>query len=191
MKRVPLSGLMSFALFVGSSTVIAQEVEDKSFVTESGERILRLEIIVDCSLEDAWELFATAEGLSTWMAPVIQVEMRNGGRWEASYDKTKKIGDSGNIINEVLCVVPLEMYVMRVAQVPDNFPFDPELVYQARSIVQFESVGEDRVKLTFTGTGYGEGSDWDRIYRVSVSANCYTLKEFGKRVKNGPVNWDE
>lgn len=174
----------------GATSLNAQEVTNASFETSEGKRILRLEITVNCSLDRAWELFATAEGMRTWMAPVVEIGFRNGGRWEASYDKTKKIGEPGNIVNEVVCVIRKEMYVLRVREVPDNFPFDPEKTYQGRSVLQFEEVGEDRVKVTLTGTGYGEGEEWDRIYNFGVRANGYTLEKLYERVENGPVDWN-
>ena len=48
------------------------------------------------------------------------------------------------------------MMVLRVKQVPDNFPFDEAKMYKGRSVIQFEKVGKNRTKLTFTGTGFGE-----------------------------------
>ena len=182
---------MTAALFVaGAMTLDAQEVKNVSFKTSEGKRILRLETTVKCSLEKAWELFATEEGMRTWLAPVMQVDFRNGGRWEASYDKSKKLGEPGNIINEVVCVVPMEMYVMRVREVPDGFPFDRERTLQGRSILQFEKVGPERTKLTLTGTGYGDGPEWDRIYTFGLWGNRVTLRELHKRIENGPVDWD-
>ena len=90
----------------GATTLGAQEVKNVSFKTSEGERVLRLKTTVKCSLEQAWELLATTEGVRSWIAPVMEIDVRNGGLWEASYDKTKKIGEPGNIINEFLCVVP-------------------------------------------------------------------------------------
>ncbi len=175
---------------VGPMTLHAQEVKNTSYEPSEGNRILRFEIELKCSLDKAWELFTTTEGLRTWMAPVVEVDFSTGGRWEVSYDKSKKVGDPGNIINEIVCIVPKEMYVTRVRQVPDNFPFDPELVFQGRSVLQFEEVGENRVKLTLTGTGYGEGPEWDRIYNFGLWGNRVTLRDLHKRIENGPVDWD-
>jgi len=184
------SWMIAVLMLAGTTALRAQEVKNASFKTTGGERVLRLETTVNCSLEQAWELFATTEGMRSWIAPVMKVDMRNGGRWEASYDKTKKIGDPGNIINKVLCVVPMEMYVVRVLEVPDNFPLDVEKTLQGRSVIQFEKVGEDRTRLTLTGTGYGEGSEWDRIYNFGLWGNRQTLVDLHKRIANGPVDWE-
>ena len=174
----------------GATTLGAQEVKNVSFKTFEGERVLRLKTTVKCSLEQAWELLATTEGVRSWIAPVMEIDVRNGGLWEASYDKTKKIGEPGNIINEFLCVVPMEMYVVRVLEVPDNFPFDRDRMLQVRSIFQFEEVGPDRVELTFTSTGIGEGPEWDKIYNFGLWGNRLTLAELHKRIENGPVDWE-
>ena len=177
-------------VLIAPTALHAQEVKNVSFKTDEGDRIMRLETVLECSLDKAWELFATSEGVGSWMAPVVEIDFSNGGRWELSYDKSKKIGDSGNIINEIICIVPKEMYVLRVRQVPDGFPFDAEKIYAARSVVQFEKVGKDRTKLILTGAGYGAGPEWDRLYNFFVRANSYTFVQLHKRIENGPVDWE-
>ena len=183
--------LMTASLLIAGATNLgAGEVKNTSFKTAEGERVLRLETTVNCSLEKAWELFATNEGMRSWIAPVMEVDVRNGGRWEYSYDKTKKIGDPGNIVSEFLCVVPMEMYVTRVLEVPDNFPFDRERTLQIRAVLQFEAVGADRAELKLTATGYGEGPEWDRIYNFFLRGNRVRFEQLHKRIENGPVDWE-
>ncbi len=189
--KLNIALLMTASLLIaGAMNLGAGEVKNTSSKTPGGERIQRLETTVDCSLEKAWELFATNEGMRSWIAPVLEVDVRNGGRWEYSYDKTKKIGDPGNIVSEFLCVVPMEMHVSRVLEVPDNFPFDRERTLQIRAVLQFEAVGADRAKLKLTATGYGEGPEWDRIYNFFLWGNRVRFEELHKRIENGPVDWD-
>jgi len=190
MKLKTAMGLIVAMLATSSITLHAQEVTNTSFKTAEGDRILRLETVLKCSLDEAWELFATNDGLRTWLAPVVEVDFSNGGRWIASYDKTKKIEDPGNIVNEIVCIVPKEMYVLRVRQVPDNFPFDEKKMYEGRSVMQFEKLGKKRTKLTLTGTGFGEGREWDKLYNFGLRANKFTFLELHKRIENGPVDWD-
>ncbi len=178
-------------LAIGPMTLHAQEVKNTSYKPSEGNRILRFEIELKCSLDKAWELFTTTEGLRTWMAPVVEVDFSTGGRWEVSYDKSKKVGDPGNIINEIVCIVPKEMYVTRVRQVPDNFPFDAEKMYKTRGVLQFEKTGKNRTKLILTETGYRDGPEWNQLYNFFKLANRHTLLELYKRVENGPVDWDE
>ena len=177
-------------VLIAPAALSAQKIDNTSFKTDEDERIMRLETVLECSLDKAWELFATSEGVGSWMAPVVEIDFSNGGRWELSYDKSKKIGDPGNIINEIVCIVPKEMYVMRVRGVPDNFPFDAEKMYQVCSVVQFEKAGEDRTKLTLTCVGYREGPEWDRLYNFFVRGNSYTFAQLHKRIENGPVDWE-
>ena len=71
-------------LAIGPMTLHAQEVKNASYKTAEGNRIVRLETELKCSLDEAWELFATTEGLRSWMTPVVEVDFSNGGRWEAT-----------------------------------------------------------------------------------------------------------
>src|SRR5512142_165549 len=75
---------------------------DTSFVSPNGERVLRQEIIVPATLEEVWQALGTAEGLRSWMAPVVDLQLRTGGHWWANYDPAAKITDPSTIRNTVL-----------------------------------------------------------------------------------------
>lgn len=123
------------------------------------------------------------------MAPVVDVELRNGEWWEARYDPTEGIGDPGNIVNEIVAFIPGGLLVLRVEAVPPDYPLDLDPVRTARAIFELEGVDGDRTRLSVSGVGYGEGEEWDRIYQVGVYGNQASLQQLHKRISSGPRDW--
>jgi uncharacterized protein YndB with AHSA1/START domain len=165
-------------------------IEDVSYRDDAGRRVLAVRTTVDAPVGEVWGLWTTSQGLGSWMAPVVGVELEVGGVWEASYDRTAPLGADGNIRNEILAYVPSRMFAMRVAAVPPGYPFPLETVREAHTVYVFDPVSEASTRITVYGMGYGEGPLWDTMYDVGVQTTQYTLAEFRNRLLNGPVNWD-
>ena len=182
---------LTVLLALTATGVEAQAVDDRSFVTSGGEPVQRLETVLDAPVAEVWALLTTSEGLRSWMAPVVEVELRNGGRWEASYDVSKRIGDPGNIVNEVVAYVPEKLLVLRVESAPPGYPLDLDLVRSTRAIFELEPLERDRTRLSVTGVGYGGGTEWDTIYRVGLSGNRASLLQLHERIMSGPTEWTQ
>ena len=75
----------------------AQQVHTINLVTESKERVLRIEAIIPATPKAVWKAFATEEGLKKWMAPVVALDLRVGGTLSTHYNKTASIGSPGTI----------------------------------------------------------------------------------------------
>lgn len=59
-----------FALF---NIHALSQVDNTSYTTQYGEKVLQLSIIVPLSKAEAWKLFTTDEGLKKWIAPVAKL----------------------------------------------------------------------------------------------------------------------
>jgi len=67
-----------------------------------GNVFLRHEGIVDASLEQVWTTCTTANGIRSYLAPVVEFELKTGGKYETNYRPSSRIGDAGTIHNVVL-----------------------------------------------------------------------------------------
>jgi uncharacterized protein YndB with AHSA1/START domain len=99
-------------------------VKNTSFVAPSGERVLRNEAFVNGSLADVWNAFTTSEGLITFMAPVVHIQLKTGGIFDSNYHVRSKLGDPGTIHNTVLNYIPMEMFSIKVG-LTEQFPERP------------------------------------------------------------------
>ena len=176
------------AMSLMATPVHSQDVTNASFVLPGGERVLRHEGVLAAPLEEVWKTFTTADGLRTFLAPVVALDFRIGGKWEVSADPHGQLGDPGNIVNEVISFLPLSMISVRVARPPSTFRH-PEIVTQVWTVYQFERVGADRTRLTVSMAGWKTGTDWDETYAFFERGNAYTMAQLQKRFTDGPKRW--
>lgn len=172
----------------GMADPYTKKVKNTSFVAPSGERVLRHEVIVDATLEEVWEALTTAEGLKSFMAPTVDVELKTGGRFESNYKRGSKIGDPGTIHNIVLSYVPMEMFAIKVG-LTEQFPPEPREAGTLFSVLTFKQLGPKRVEVTESMVGWKQGPEWDQTYGFFDQANAYTLGQLCKRFAVGPREW--
>lgn len=135
------------------------------------QRVLEHEVVLDAPVAEIWDLWTTAEGLRSWMAPFVRVDLRPGGKIESNYDPSAQAGDEGNIHLEILAYDPRRMLCLR-GVVPDMFPQAQAEGRDLWSVTTFEPAAcGTATRLTMRGHGYGEGGDWDRMYRFFEAAN--------------------
>lgn len=155
----------------------------------TAELALRHSAVIPASLANVWAAWTTTEGLRSFVAPVIDLDFRVGGRWESSYNPQAKIGDSTNIANEVLCYLPMEMLAIRIIQTPPGFP-DPEVGKRLWTVMQFEPVDEGHVKVTSTMLGWRDGDETGPVFALFLRGNAYTLGKLYERFTSGPIAWE-
>ena len=147
----------------------------------SAEKMLRFEITVPAPRAEVWKAFATSEGLSTWLAPNSNVELRKGGEWMVHFPGGSTGG--GNIVS----FVP-EKEIVISALAPDQFP----TVRAQRTTARFEL--EDHGKGTLvrlTQTGWKDGDEWDRAYEYLTAGNAQLLATLHHRFVSGPIDWSK
>jgi uncharacterized protein YndB with AHSA1/START domain len=164
-------------------------VINKSFVSENGERFLRLELVVDASIEEVWEAFTTEEGIKTWMTPVVKLDFRIGGSALTNYNKDAKPGDEGTITLGIINYIPYEMLTYKVTLTsvfPEKCRNEDE---NLQEIIQFKPVKKNKTKIISTMVGWGEGKDWDQTYSFFEKGNKWSYEELLKRFTTGPIEW--
>ena len=166
----------------------AQEVKETSFTTSAGERVLQQEIVVDAGLEQVWKTLTTSEGLRTFAAPVITVELKTGGDWFANYRVGSKVGDPGTIHNTVLNYLPMEMFSIKIG-LTDFFPKELRDANCLFSVLMLRDLGNNKVKVIESIVGWRNGPDWEKTYEFFRRGDAATLKVLYRRFKEGPIDW--
>jgi uncharacterized protein YndB with AHSA1/START domain len=176
------------ALVLYGGVASAQEVKNTSYTLSSGERILRHEAVVEAPLDTVWRTLTTTDGLRSFLAPVVAIDLRVGGRWEASYNSTRQLGDSANIVNEVVTYLPPEMLTVRVIHTPPSF-LHPDVAKSLWTVYQLQSVTERQTRVVVSMVGWKAGPDWDAVYRFFDRGNAFAMAELQRRFTNGPHRW--
>lgn len=163
-----------------ASIAAAQNVANTSYTAPDGQRVLQQQAVVNAPLGDVWRAFTTSEGLRSFVAPVAQIDFRLGGIWEASYNPEAKIGDPGNIRNEIIAYEPMKMMAVRIVNTPPNFPH-PEVAKAVWTVLDFDDLGFGRTRVTASMVGWKNGPEWDQIYNFFERGNEQVFAKLQKR----------
>jgi uncharacterized protein YndB with AHSA1/START domain len=161
----------------------SQELKNTSYINQSGEKVLRIEMILPVDNQTAWELFTNDQKLQRWIAPLAHVELRAGGYILTNYDINKKLSDSSSIRLPILSFIDNELIVLKV-MLNDNFPQSVrDADENLQEIIQFQKLGNNTTRIISSMTGWKTGPDWDKTYDFFVKGNEWTYKELLKNYK--------
>jgi hypothetical protein len=155
----------------------AQIVENTSYVNHSGEKVLRLEIILPVDIASAWQLFTEDDKLTKWIAPLAHIELKSGGYIVTNYDSTKSLSDSSCIKLPIICFIDKELIVLKV-NLNNHFESSVRNTDQyLQEIIQFIPVDSAHTRIVSSMIGWGSGPEWDKTYSFFVKGNEWTYKE--------------
>lgn len=156
------------------------QVTNSSYVTQYGEKVLQLSIVVPININETWKLFTTDEGLKKWIAPVAKIDMKIGGSIKTNYDPNKTVDDTTSIKLDIINYIEYEMLTLKV-NLNNNFP--PEAKREDKNlqeILQFVKVDDNKTKIISSMVGWGKGSHWEKTYSFFEKGNDWTYKEILK-----------
>jgi uncharacterized protein YndB with AHSA1/START domain len=176
------------AVLLCSASAQAQ-MKNTSFRDAQGHRVQQLEVVVAAPVAKVWDAFTTDRGFTGWAVPVAHITLGNDGMMESSYLPTAKIGDPDNIRNQIVAYVPERLLVIHNVHVPKGAPFKPEIIDKIRTVVELEDLGDGRTRIVESGVGYGEGADFDAMYKHFTDGNAEEFGDLVKYLAGGPVDW--
>ena len=138
---------------------------------------LVFETIVDAPLSKVWEAWSTSEGLSQWMAPLVEIDLQVGGLMRSNYNQDGKLGDPQTIINSILSFEPQRMISIKVTRAPEGFPF-PHAITQMWSIIYFSEVGTNRTSVREVSLGFSPDLESQQMRAFFNTGNASTLNQF-------------
>ncbi len=140
-----------------------------------------VEAVVDAPVTEVWRLFATKEGLSSWMAPVADIDLRIGGSLRTSHGEERKIGGLGTITKTILSYDPGRMLSFKESGVPAGTP-SKEALESVWTVIYFEPAGEGRTRVRVVGLGYGEDAASRSLRELFETGTARTLEKLKRRV---------
>lgn len=161
----------------------AQSVKNTSYITQTGEKVLRLESVLPIDIQGAWQLFTNDAQLIKWIAPVAHIELKTGGFILTNYDKTKPLSDSTSIKLGIINYLENEMLTLKVNL---NSNFSPKIISEdgnLQEIIQFVYISPKQTKVISSMIGWGKGEDWEKTYGFFERGNIWTYEEMLKLYK--------
>ena len=130
--------------------------------------------VVNAPVGAVWQAFTTREGLESWMAPHVQIDLKVGGKMRTHYDPDGVIGDAQTIENTILSFDPPRMLCLKATKPPAGFPF-MEAIKSTWSVLYFEEIGPKRTRITIRGLGYGDDEQSLKMREFFDKGNAWTL----------------
>lgn len=185
MKRL-IIGLGLAAALAGAASAESKypDVRNTSTVDTQGSRVLQLSIDLNAPSGAVWNAFMDAPTVRRWEAPLAEIDLRQGGSMEESYDAKARLGDPENIRHEIIAYVPGQTAVFRNVNAPSQLP-GRDAYHRVVSILQVQDLGAGRSRLTLSQAGYAQGSDFDKLYAFFSEENA-DLMESLKAELEGP-----
>lgn len=160
---------------------------DKAFskvdTLQSGELILKQEIVINAPVEKLWNAYTTAESWEKWVTPIVEMDFKINGTIKSHYDPKAKIGDKGTIVIHILNYIPNKQITMQ-AEVAENFPaFMKGEEKNLYSIVELSAISNSTTKVTLYGVGYKNEQRWLDLLKFFIQGNEMTLNNLKKFVE--------
>lgn len=180
---VPCKIVGSVALLLMLCRTSEAQVVNSSYTNESGEKVLRQELVVPVNLSKAWAYCTVDSLLQKWVAPKVHMELRAGGYRAANYNPARTLDDSTAIILPLVCFLEKELLVLKI---PLNNNFPASVRQEKRDlyfIFKFEAVDDHHTRVTGSMLGWGTGPDWEKTYGFFEKGNKWTFEQLEKVCK--------
>ena len=141
---------------------------------------LVIELSIPAPLPEVWKAFTTTDGLSSWLAPEVSVDLRKGGDWLIKFPGSTAGGT-------IVSFVPQKELVLS-ALAPDRFPH--VRAARTRAVFTFTAKGNNTL-VRLSQTGWQGGREWDAAYEYLAAANGEMLAMLHHRYVAGPTHWQK
>ena len=138
---------------------------------------LVIELSIPAPLPEVWKAFTTTDGLSSWLAPEVSVDLRKGGDWLIKFPGSTAGGT-------IVSFVPQKELVLS-ALAPDRFPH--VRAARTRAVFTFTAKGNNTL-VRLSQTGWQGGREWDAAYEYLAAANGEMLAMLHHRYVAGPTH---
>jgi len=154
----------------------------------AAERVIEKSVVVDATLDQAWDSWTTREGIIGFFAPDAKIEPRVGGAFQIYIDPLAEPGMRGADDMRYMALQPKKMISFDWNAPPSL----PEARAQRTFVtVRFEPISEKQTRVTMHHTGWGDGGEWDKAFAYFDRAWGNVLANLQKRWKEGPQDWTE
>ncbi len=151
-------------------------------------RAIDKDIVVNATVDQAWEAWTTREGIVSFFAPDAKIEPRVGGAFQIYIDPEAPPGSKGADDMRFMALQPKKMLSFDW-NAPPHLP--AARAQRTFVVLRFESVNDQQTRVTLHHTGWGDGGEWDQAHAYFDRAWAGVLGNLKKRFDQGPQDWTE
>jgi uncharacterized protein YndB with AHSA1/START domain len=125
------------------------------------ERAITASVVVNLPAAEAWRLWTTNEGVTSFFAPAAHIELRPQGPFEFYFAPDAEPGQRGSEGTIILGYQENRMLSASWALPPYMADVRP---HHTHLLIRFEPLGEARTRVSLVHSGWGEGEAWDTAF---------------------------
>jgi uncharacterized protein YndB with AHSA1/START domain len=135
--------------------------------------------VVDAPVAEVWKAFTTKEGITGWMVPAGEIDLRVGGKMRTSYTKGSDLTGPDVIENTIISFDPQRMFSIKITKAPERFPFKKAMQH-VWTVIYFEPVAQSKTRVTCRMLGFDDEEESVRMRLFFLEGNRQTLEELVK-----------
>lgn len=154
----------------------------------AAERSIDKEVVINASVDEAWDAWTTRDGIVSFFAPEAKIEARVGGAFHVYIDPLAEPGSKGADDMRFMALQPKKML---------SFDWNaPPSLAEARMqrtfvVLRFEALESKQTRVKLHHTGWGDGGEWDKAFAYFDRAWGSVLANLKKRFDSGPIDWTD
>ncbi|SRR5258706_2338492 len=152
----------------------------------AAERSLDKEVIIDATIDQAWDAWTTGAGITSFFAPEAKIEPHVGGAFAIYMNPLAEPGLRGADDMHFMALQPKKM-ISFDWNAPPSLPL--ARAQRTFVIVRFEPVNDRQTLVRLHHIGWGDGGEWDQAYQYFDQAWSNVLANLKKRFESGPQDW--
>ena len=152
----------------------------------AAERAIEKEVLINATVDQAWEAWTTRAGIVSFLAPDARVDAWVGGAFQIYFDPGAAAGMKGADEMRFLALQPKKMI---------SFDWNaPPSLPEARTqrtfvVVRLIPAGDSTTRVTLHHTGWGDGGEWDKAFSYFDRSWGGVLANLKQRFESGPRDW--
>jgi uncharacterized protein YndB with AHSA1/START domain len=157
-----------------------------SLAATAAERAIDKDVVINATLDQAWQAWTTREGIVSFFAPDATIDARVGGAFQIYIDPGAPAGSKGADDMRYMALQPQKM-ISFDWNAPPSLPH--ARAQRSFVIVRFTAVDDKTTRVSLHHTGWGEGGEWDKAYIYFDNAWRGVLGNLKTRFEQGPKDW--
>lgn len=149
---------------------------------------IELSVAINAPPAEVWKAWASAEGVTGFLAPAARIEPRPEGAYEIFLNPYAEAGKRGSEAMEILAIEPEKLLSFSWRTPASAAALGPQ-----RTVVmlRFKPLEDGRTEVTLSHVGWGEGERWDRARQQSAQIWAGAMRGLKARFDKGPYDWTD
>lgn len=152
------------------------------------EPTLRFQLDLDAPIQAVWDAWTTEEGLISFFASAVNLDLRPGGPYEIFFFPENPPGQRG-ADEMIVLAFQAPTFLAFTWNAPGNLP--EVRPHRTHVTIRLQALSASQTRLEFKEDGFGVGGQWDQRFEYFIGAwGEVILPRLAYRFDQGPVDWE-